>query len=129
MANVYDKVKRVYRRSVHTPDFMGNPDMLINPDVSALQGVPEKYWKVEFDTLIEMTQPEKDAVDLEIDNRRKAAVLQRAEAEFNFNPVTLALGKVIFKEINKLRVQAGLAPYTPAQFNAAIQTELEASIV
>ena len=129
MANVYDKVNKVYRRSVHTPDFMGNPDMLINPDVTALQGVPEKYWKVELDTLLEMTQPEKDAVDLEIDTRRKALVLQRAEVEFNVNPVMLALGKLIFNEINKLRVQAGLTPYTKEQFNAALQAELEASII
>ena len=126
MANVYDKVKKIYGRSVHTPDYMGNPDILINPAIP--DGVPEKYWKVEFDNILEMSQAEKDAVDLELDNARKAAILQYAENEFNANPVMLAFGKMLFNEINKLRVKNGDPAYTRAQFNTALQTELESSI-
>ena len=51
-------------RSVNTPDF--DPAVwLINPDVSDLEGrrVPERYWKVVRNDVVEMTQPEKDVVD------------------------------------------------------------------
>lgn len=38
-------------------------DWLQDPDVSALSAVSRNYWKVSGSTVIEMTQPEKDAVD------------------------------------------------------------------
>ncbi|MBT8428494.1 MAG: hypothetical protein KJN79_01140 [Gammaproteobacteria bacterium] len=51
-----------YLQSVNTPDYPVL-DWIINPDLSALTGVPQKYWKVVGDTVVEMTQGEKDAAD------------------------------------------------------------------
>lgn len=62
MADVVNRTTVQYLQSVNTPDFPVE-DWIINPDLSALTGVPQKYWKVVGDTVVEMTQPEKDAVD------------------------------------------------------------------
>jgi len=62
MANVINRTTLEYRTSVSTGRF-DTADWIINPDLSALSGIDKKYWKVVGDTVVEMTQPEKDAVD------------------------------------------------------------------
>jgi hypothetical protein len=44
-------------------DIVVDPVWLVNPDVSALADVPEKYWKVDGDAVVEMTDEEKIAKD------------------------------------------------------------------
>lgn len=129
MANVFNKTTNRYYRSVHTPDYP-EADYLINPDVSALEGsVPERYWKFDgVDAVVEMTQAEKDAYDAARLAERRAKLQAAAEQEFNSNPVTLAIMKMFFKEINKLRVKNGDPEYTVQQFNTALQNELESSL-
>jgi len=62
MSDVVNKLTGQYLTSVNTPDY--DPvDWLINPDLSAVAGVPQQYWKVENDAVVEMDQAEKDAVD------------------------------------------------------------------
>ena len=39
-----------------------DPDILINPDISAVQNVPLRWWKRVGNTVVEMTQTEKDAL-------------------------------------------------------------------
>jgi len=51
-----------YLISVNTPDYVDNPNALINPDVSSLT-VDVKYWKVVSANVVEMTQNEKNAID------------------------------------------------------------------
>ena len=52
-----------YRTSVHTPDFPAGT-WFIDPDISGVAAVPTKYWQRPLaDPVVEMTQPEKDAVD------------------------------------------------------------------
>ena len=62
MSNVLNRTTKEYRTSVNTPDY---PEVtwIINPDLSAVQSVPVKYWKIVGDTVTEMNQSEKDAVD------------------------------------------------------------------
>jgi len=127
MANVFNRTTRVYKKSVNTPEYPTS-EWIINPDVSALANVPVKYWKATGDLVEEMTQAEKDAVDTELTTRRRAAMLAQAEATFQNDPVQLAVVKLFFKEINKLRVKNGDPAYTVNQFNNALQAELEASV-
>jgi len=62
MADVLQRTTKEQRFSVHTPDY--DPAIwIINPDLSGVVGVPKKYWKIEGDTVSEMNQSEKDAVD------------------------------------------------------------------
>lgn len=39
-----------------------SPDVLINPDISAVKNVPVKFWKRVGNAVVEMSQAEKDAV-------------------------------------------------------------------
>lgn len=61
-----------YLKSVNTGDYINDPDILINPDISSVQSVPLKYWKRSGDSIVEMSTSEKSAIDLEELNQRKA---------------------------------------------------------
>lgn len=63
MSDVVNRTTGQYRKSVNTPDY-DTADWLINPDLSAVLGIPQQYWKVEGDSVVEMNQAEKDAVDV-----------------------------------------------------------------
>jgi hypothetical protein len=52
-----------YLQSVNTPDYEDNPHALINPDLSGVSGIDQKYWKVNTDSVIEMTSEEKTALN------------------------------------------------------------------
>lgn len=62
MASVINRTTLEFRKSVNTPDFNSN-DYIINPDMSAVAGIPIKYWKISGDNVLAMTQLERDAVD------------------------------------------------------------------
>lgn len=52
-----------YLQSVNTPDYDDVIYKLVNPDMSLVSGVSQKYWKVVSEEVVEMSQAEKDAVD------------------------------------------------------------------
>lgn len=81
MADVINRATLEIRRSVHTPNFP-TADWIVNPDLSALAGVPVRYWKVVGDTVVEMTTPEKDAVDAAV-AAAKAAQELSANTDFS----------------------------------------------
>ena len=72
MSNIINRTQRndqgalIYLESVNTPDY-STDDWLINPDLSGVSGVAEKYWKVTGTppggAVEEMNQSEKDAMD------------------------------------------------------------------
>ena len=62
-----------YLLSVNTPEYSGDPDVLVNPDVSALTSVPLRYWKRVGDTVVEMTAQEKSAVEQAILDAKETA--------------------------------------------------------
>lgn len=49
-------------RSAHTPDY-DSDEWLINPDLSAMEGISESYWKVVGDRVVEMNDEEKAGVN------------------------------------------------------------------
>ena len=61
--NVPNRVLQ-YLLSANEPDYFDNPNALINPDVSSLNGVPVQYWKFDNGNIIEMPQNEKDIIDI-----------------------------------------------------------------
>lgn len=61
--NVPNRVTQ-YLLSANEPDYFGNPNAVINPDVSSLAGVPIQYWKYDNGNIIEMPQNEKDVIDI-----------------------------------------------------------------
>ena len=68
MANAIRKIADAqgifhYVESVNSPDYP-TVDWEIDPDVSGVTGVSRNYWKYDgTNVVVEMTQPEKDAVD------------------------------------------------------------------
>lgn len=46
MANVLNRQSRLYLKSVNTPDYPES-DWIINPDLSAVSGLPSQYWVIE----------------------------------------------------------------------------------
>ena len=62
MATVINRSTKSLFYSVNTPDY-SDIDWIINPDLSQLTSVPQKYWKIYGDLVLEMTTPEKAVVD------------------------------------------------------------------
>lgn len=63
MASVLNKTTLEYIKSTNTPDY-SEVDWIINPDVSQVINIPRKYWKLDGETPVEMTEEEKNQVDL-----------------------------------------------------------------
>jgi len=79
MANIliYDEVTKQakeYLISVNTPDYSSRSDVLVHPD---MPNAPLKYIKVENGLAVEMTQAEKDAIDLAEQQAKDAAETAR----------------------------------------------------
>ena len=90
-----------------------------NPDMSAVKGVPSKYWVITDDAVTEMSQAEKDAVDAtELIERRDSAVTGMIE---NLEGDLRQLVRLIISELNILRSQHGLPDRTMAQFKQQIR--------
>lgn len=64
MANVLHRTTKEYIESANTPEYPES-EWIINPDLSNVQGVPNKYWKITGDIVTEMSSTEKDAVFLD----------------------------------------------------------------
>ena len=63
-----------YLTSVHTPDYSSDPDVLVNPDISAVINIPLKNWKRVGNSIVEMTLVEKQAIiDAELLARKAQA--------------------------------------------------------
>jgi len=62
MAVVLHRTTKEKIDGVHTPDYPV-ADWIINPDLSAVAGVPVEYWKIVGDVVSEMGAAEKAAVD------------------------------------------------------------------
>lgn len=150
MASVLHKTRQPadYRESVNTPDFPDS-DWYHNPDISAVLATPRKYW-VLGQTVTEMDQTAKDAVDAAEAAALLAAGRDRSKTEIDELLVMKALVKVLIDELNILRqwtrdfktatADAGtlaafktnvagldnLADRTAAQARTAIKNEIDA---
>jgi len=78
-----------YLRSVNTPDYSSNPNALINPDLSSVIGVDQKYWKVVDSDVVEMTADEKTALD----NLLKAKTFRQKNYKISSYDTTNSLTK------------------------------------
>lgn len=105
MANVIHRTTLEFRSSVNTPDFP-EPEWKHEPDMSSVAGVQAIYWKAPADWNVanagpvEMSQPEKDAVDTQmLSDRRDDEVLPFDDLE----DLVRAFALVTLDEINLLR--------------------------
>ncbi len=68
-----------YLKSVHTPDYDQDPDVVVNPDISSLNDVELKYWNRVGNTVLEMTTSEKQVVD-DAEEADRVARIDRLES-------------------------------------------------
>ena len=92
-----------YLESVNTGDYVVDPNVnknnviakdgvVINPDLSTLANVDQKYWKIENGEVKEMIKAEKDIVDLAEANKQK-------ELKDNFSSIDIpSLVKALIKK-------------------------------
>lgn len=96
----------IFRESVNTPEF-DNDEWIINPDLSAVIGVPRKYWKLVENEIVEMTAEEKEIVD-------QPSSKEKVNAAIEF-------GKDLILEFGSGNVEASV----PLEITKAITKELE----
>lgn len=103
-----------YLQSVNTQYYENDPNALINPDLSAVQGVDIWWWKRSGNSIGEMTSAEKQAVlDAWLEERRSRA----DQLVANLPEVLSALIKVV-----NLRLPGN--KITRAELIAAIKAEI-----
>jgi hypothetical protein len=119
MATVVNRTTAKVIYSVNTPDYPP-AEWLINPDLSALSNVPQKYWKVASDSVVEMTAQEKSAVDAALLAARRDQIEAKTTDEA-FKAVLAALVKVV-----NLRLPVG-SKITASELRTAIRAEIEAN--
>ena len=83
MSNVLNRTTKQYLISVSTPDYP-DVDWIINPDLSSVEGIAQKYWKISGDSVLEMTSEEKVVVDTAEANITPATGENYLTAEYNF---------------------------------------------
>ena len=70
MASVLNRTTKEFRGSVNTPDY-DPADWIINPDLSAVSGEPNKYWIIDppgSDTVRLATPAEQAVIDAAIND-------------------------------------------------------------
>ena len=97
-----------YFKSVNTPDYLGQPNTLINPVIDgSVAGQPIKYWKVVNSVVVLMTQGERDAVDAALAAANLASQRARAKGIFDSTAsdgkVLKAIVLLLIDELNDLR--------------------------
>lgn len=125
MANVVNRTTKEYLKSVNTPDYPVS-EWIINPVVP---DVPSKYWNISGDTVTEMTQAEKDAVDAAELSQRQQAIRDALKARFDeeddntkaMGLLMLQMYQLIRAEIKPAALNNPLPDITPAQLKARFQ--------
>jgi hypothetical protein len=104
MGDYVHRTTKQYLQSVSPNDL---PEPLANyiedPDLSAVEGVPNRYWVITGDVITEMDQAAKDAVDAQLLSDARDAAIQ-AEID-ELESVLRQLTKLIVDELNILRQQ------------------------
>jgi len=116
MATVLNRTTKQLIGSANTPDYplVG---WIIEPDLSAVAGVPVKYWIITDDIISEMSQPEKDVVDATEAQALKDAIGAESDAG-----ILKAIIAALIKTIN-IRLPSG-QKITKAEMVTAIKGEL-----
>jgi len=120
MGNYLHRTTRQYFQSISPASLAEDVSSYISmPDMSAVEGVPKRYWVITGDVVSEMNLTEKDAVDAEIlsDTRNEAVDEAIDDLEGNLRQLV----KLMIQEINILRSQHGLPDRTIEQFKTQIR--------
>ena len=106
MPNYLHRTTKQYLQSI-SPSSLLEPaeNYIYMPDMSAVEGTPPRYWKIIGDVVSEMSQAEKDAVDLQVLEATRDRLIADID---NLESILRALTKMMVSEINILRQQFNL---------------------
>lgn len=110
-----------YRQSVSEPEIKDPENWVKDPDLSAVAGVPSRYWKLSGDVVSAMTQAERDAVGAALlVSARDAAISQLQQPE----DILRAFMLIVLDEftLHAQRVNALLTAIDNAGSLAALKT-------
>lgn len=110
MASAIHRVTLIYYARVNTPDY-SLIEYIINPDMSAVAGIPRHYRKIVGDSVLPMTVDERAAVDDAINQEKEDNEIQESA-----RGIHRRLLLTMIEEFNVLRPLHGLADRTPQQF-------------
>lgn len=120
MGTYLHRITKSYFKSIppnELPEAVEN--YIDTPDLSAVEGVPSKYWVITGDVVSEMSQEEKNTVDfMTLNDQREAAVNEMIDG---LESDLRQLVRLIMSELNILRAEHGLAPRTLAQLKTEIR--------
>ena len=119
-----NRITKEQRRSVAPAD-MPPPlsDWIEEPDLSAVDGFPSRYWEIAGDAVLLMDQASRDALDAVADQ----AAIDRAVSQLDPAPdhdLLRAISAETVFLINQLRNAHSQPPITGAQFRAAVRARL-----
>ncbi len=100
MGKFLHRINKTFKESGHTP-FYDSGTWIHNPDLSNVSGIASKYWKITGDVISEMTQGEKDTVDVKeiqktVDNKGTASVTKKLTTVERDSITTPINGMLIF---------------------------------
>ena len=119
MATVLNRATKKLRRSVNTPDF-DPADYIINPDLSAVEGQPSKYWEIRGDVVSLMNPAQRKQADADELAARDAADRASEKARMTDERLLRAMSVFVGQEMNKLNAGT-YTDLTPKQVSDRIQ--------
>ena len=114
--------------SANTPDYDKRSDVVVNPDLSALDLINRKYWKHDTGLIVEMTAGEKTAQDTA--DQAQATADRRVSAEAavdgqeDSERVMRAFMILVKEQFNVLRALHSLPDLTTAPLKTAIKNKI-----
>jgi hypothetical protein len=104
-----------YNPSAHTPRFQGQPNTLVNPDFSAVEGLRWHQWKVVDNEVIPITQDDIDAL---------TAYILNSKSDLNkINKLEKASFLVMLDYINEIRTELSLATKSVATYKTDVKSK------
>ena len=124
MAAVLNRTTKKFKASAHTPNF-SSVEWIINPDLSAVQGQPVKYWMINGDVVTLATPAEQIVIDDAIAATRAARDKGEEKNRFDNERLLKAFAELVIDQFNVLRAIEGLPDLTFAQLRTAIRNKID----
>lgn len=124
MAAVLNRATKEFKASAHTPNY-SSVEWIINPDLSAVQGQPTKYWIITGDVVTLATPAEQIVIDDAIASTRAGRSKEEEKNRFDNERLMKAFAELVLDQFNTLRVIEGLPELTFAQLRTAIRNKID----
>jgi hypothetical protein len=124
MAAVLNRATKEFKASAHTPNY-SSVEWIINPDLSAVQGQPKKYWMINGDVVTLATPAEQIVIDDALAATRATKAKEEEKNRFDNERLLKAFAELVLDQFNTLRAIEGLPDLTFAQLRTAIRDKID----